>query len=94
MVSFPILVSVNYNAGAFVTLVWGCLLLNAGGAVYLLARANLEWWRKILFAAVALASPPEDCQGSSYNHFALDKATVTACPIEIDGVRLPLGHRA
>ena len=34
----------------------GCLLLNAGGAVCLLARANLDRWKKILFAAVALAS--------------------------------------
>ncbi|MGD0011494.1 MAG: hypothetical protein ABSE93_23515 [Terriglobia bacterium] len=31
---------------------------------------------------------------SSDNYFALDKATVTACPIQIDEVRLPLGYRA
>jgi hypothetical protein len=28
---------------------------------------------------------------SSCNHFASDKATVAACPIQIDDVRLPLG---
>jgi hypothetical protein len=28
---------------------------------------------------------------SSYNNFALDKATVAACPIQIAYVRLPLG---
>ncbi len=28
---------------------------------------------------------------SSYNNFVLDKATVAACPIQIDYVRLPLG---
>jgi hypothetical protein len=31
---------------------------------------------------------------SSYRNFALDKATVSACPIQIDYVRLPLGYRA
>jgi hypothetical protein len=31
---------------------------------------------------------------SSYNNFASDKATVAACPIQIDYVRLPLGYRA
>ena len=28
------------------------------------------------------------------NNFALDNATVAACPIQIDHVRLPLGYRA
>ena len=36
----------------------------------------------------------EDWRWSSYNNFASDKATVTACPIQIDYVRLPLGYRA
>jgi len=36
----------------------------------------------------------EDWRWSSYNNFALDKATVAACPIQIDYVRLPLGYRA
>ncbi|MGD1103261.1 MAG: hypothetical protein ABSA59_14505 [Terriglobia bacterium] len=40
----------------FVTLVCCCLLLNSGGAVYLLAQANLERWKKTVFAVVALAS--------------------------------------
>ncbi len=31
---------------------------------------------------------------SNYNNFALDKATVAACTIQIDHVRLPLGYRA
>ena len=36
----------------------------------------------------------EDWRWSSHNNFALDKATVAACPIQIDYVRLPLGYRA
>jgi len=36
----------------------------------------------------------EDWRWSSYKNFASDKATVTACPIQIDYVRLPLGYRA
>jgi hypothetical protein len=35
----------------------------------------------------------EEWQWSSYNNFALDKATVAACPIQIDYVRLPDGYR-
>jgi len=31
---------------------------------------------------------------SSCNNFALDNATVAACPIQIDYVRLPLGYPA
>ena len=41
-----------------------------------------------------LVKRPEDWRWSSYNNFALDKATVEACPIQIDYVRLPLGYRA
>ena len=37
---------------------------------------------------------PEGWRWSSYNHFALGKATVEACHIQIDDVRLPLGLRA
>ena len=33
----------------------------------------------------------EDWRWSSYNSFALDEATVAACPIQIDDVRLPIG---
>jgi hypothetical protein len=33
-------------------------------------------------------------QSLCYDNFALDKTTVAACPIQIDEVRLPLGHRA
>ena len=40
-----------------------------------------------------LASCPEEWRRSSYNNFALDKATVAACPIRIDYVRLPEGYR-
>jgi hypothetical protein len=36
----------------------------------------------------------EDRRCSSYNNFALDNATVAACPIQIDDVRLPWGYRA
>ena len=36
----------------------------------------------------------EDGRWSSYNNFALDKATVAARPIQIDYVRLPWGYRA
>ena len=41
-----------------------------------------------------LVNHPGDWRWSSYNNFALDKATVAACPIQIDYVRLPLGYRA
>ena len=41
-----------------------------------------------------LVKRPEDGQWPSYNNFALEKATVAACPIQFDDVRLPLGHRA
>jgi hypothetical protein len=41
-----------------------------------------------------LVKRPEDGRWSSYNNFALEKATVAACPIQIDDVRLPLGYRA
>ena len=37
---------------------------------------------------------PEDWRWSSYNNFAMDKATVAACPIQIDYVRLPEGYHA
>ncbi len=37
---------------------------------------------------------PEDWRWLSYKHFALGKATVAACHIQIDDVRLPLGLRA
>ena len=40
-----------------------------------------------------LVKRPEDWRWSSYNNFALDRATVAACPIEIDDVRLPYGYR-
>jgi hypothetical protein len=36
---------------------------------------------------------PEGWRWSSYNHFALGKATVEAYHIQIDDVRLPLGPR-
>lgn len=41
-----------------------------------------------------LVKRPEHWRWSSYNNFALDKATVVVCPIQIDYVRLPLGYRA
>jgi hypothetical protein len=41
-----------------------------------------------------LVKRPEDWRWSSYNNFALDKATVAACPIQIDYVSLPVGYRA
>ena len=41
-----------------------------------------------------LARRREDWRWWSYNNFALDKATITACSIQIDYVRLPLGYRA
>jgi len=40
-----------------------------------------------------LVQRPEDWRWSSYNNFALEKATVAACPIQIDYVRLPYGYR-
>ena len=41
-----------------------------------------------------LVKRPEDWRWSSYNNFAMDKATVAKYPIEIDYVRLPVGYRA
>ena len=41
-----------------------------------------------------LVKRPEDWRWSSHNNFALDKATVSACPIQIDYVSLPVGYRA
>jgi REP element-mobilizing transposase RayT len=41
-----------------------------------------------------LVKRPEDWRWSSYNNFALEKAMVAACPIQIDYVQLPLGYRA
>ena len=40
-----------------------------------------------------LAKRREDWRWSSYNNFALDKAIVAACPMQIDYVQLPLGYR-
>jgi hypothetical protein len=41
-----------------------------------------------------LVKLPEDEWWSGYNNLALGKATVAACPIQIDDARLPLGYRA
>jgi hypothetical protein len=41
-----------------------------------------------------LVKRPEDWRWSSYNNFALDKAMVAACPVQIDYVSLPEGYRA
>jgi REP-associated tyrosine transposase len=37
---------------------------------------------------------PEAWRWSSYNNFALDKAVVAACPLQVDYVHLPEGYRA
>lgn len=41
-----------------------------------------------------LVDRPEDWRWSSCNNFALDKATVASCPMQVDYVRLPEGNRA
>jgi putative transposase len=41
-----------------------------------------------------LVKRPDYWRWSSYNNFALDKATVAACPLQIDYVHLPPGYRA
>jgi REP element-mobilizing transposase RayT len=41
-----------------------------------------------------LVKQPEDWWWSSFNNFALDNATVAACPIRIDYVRLPTAYHA
>ena len=41
-----------------------------------------------------LVKRPGDWRWSSYNNSALDKATVAACPIQMDDLRLPLRYRA
>ena len=53
--------------------------------------AQMEWLNPV---PKGLVNRPEDWRWSGYNNFALDKATVTAGPIQIDDVRLPLGHLA
>ena len=40
-----------------------------------------------------LVAKPEDWRWSSYNNFALDKTTVTRCPIQIDDIHLPESYR-
>jgi len=40
-----------------------------------------------------LAAKPQDWRWSSYNNFALDHTVVAGCPIQIDYVQLPDGHR-
>jgi hypothetical protein len=51
-----ILNTVNYNARVFVTLVCFCLLLNSGGAAYLLVQADFERWKKTVFVLASVAS--------------------------------------
>lgn len=41
-----------------------------------------------------LVKQPEDERWSIYNNLVLNKATVAACAIQIDHVRLPLGSWA
>jgi putative transposase len=41
-----------------------------------------------------LVKRPGEERWSSHSNFALDKATVAVCPMQIDNVRLPLGYRA
>lgn len=41
-----------------------------------------------------LVLSPEDWRWSSCNNFSLNKSVITACPIQIDYVRLPDSHRA
>lgn len=40
-----------------------------------------------------LVKQPQYWRWSSYNNFALDKAIVAACPIQIEYVQLPEGYR-
>jgi REP-associated tyrosine transposase len=37
---------------------------------------------------------PQEWRWSSYNNFALDKAAVAACPLQVDYVHLPESYRA
>ncbi len=41
-----------------------------------------------------LVDRPEDWRWWSYNNFAMHQATLAACPIGIDYVRMLLGYRA
>ncbi len=45
-------------------------------------------------ARKSMVGSPEEWRWSSYNNFALDKATVADCPTQIDYVRLPEAYRA
>ncbi len=78
--------------------------LNSGGLRYALvtqsSRHGLRPFARYAGCDVervtrkGLVERPEDRRWSSCDHFALDKATVGACPIQIDDVRSPLGYRA
>jgi len=52
------------------------------------------WYMHLNPVKKGLVKRGEDWRRSSYNNYALDKATAAACPIQIDYVRLPLGYRA
>ena len=56
-----------------------------------LYNASLDDWNAVKAGQVG---GPEEWRWSSYNNSALDQATVVACPIQIDYVRLPEGYRA
>ena len=44
--------------------------------------------------ARGLVGKPEEWRWSSYNNFALNKAVVGECPIQVDYARLPESYRA
>ena len=52
------------------------------------------WYMHLNPVKKGLVKRGEDWRRSSYNNYALDKATAAACPIQIDYVRLPLGFHA
>ncbi len=63
-------------------------------AVALLGRRRAARFMYLNPARKKLVSCPEEWRWSRYNNFALKKATVPACAIQMDYVRLPEGYRA
>ena len=66
---------------------WDRFVRHAGEFRHRLLYMHLNPVRK------GLVANPEDWRWSSYNNFALDKASVAACPVQLDDVYLPEAYR-
>ena len=65
----------------------------ADGEYALMADALVESRRKLSFLLTGYVLMPDHRRWSSYNNFALDKALVAACPVQLDYVHLPESYR-